>query len=57
MDCSSKQGDCLFDSDPDNITILPGQVVSLDDQCKDFYGPTSGVCEVSLLKYTMLIVL
>ena len=48
MDCSSEY-ECLFDSVPDKISVLPGQRVSPDDQCKEFYGQNSSSCDVSLL--------
>lgn len=49
MDCSSKQGYCLFDSEPDKISVLPGQIVSYDDRCKDFFHQDLRSCDVSLL--------
>lgn len=51
MDCSSEDGECLFDSVPDKISVLPGQVVTPDDQCKDVFGQDSGICDVSLFKH------
>lgn len=50
VDCSSEDGECLFDSVADKMSVLPGQMMSPDAQCKDVFGQDSGLCNVSIFK-------
>lgn len=53
VDCRSGNSECLFDSVAVKVSVLPGQVMSTDYQCKDFFGQDSGHCDVSLFKYIL----
>lgn len=47
---SSEDGECLFDSVADKMSVLPGQMMSPDAQCKDVFGQDSGLCNVDELQ-------
>ena len=52
---SSRDADCLFDShvSRNEHVTLPGQMISPEQQCRDVFGPQSGLCDVSRRHHTV----